>query len=271
MRGGTSSWNIVVIHITLHISVPGCSDMRDVRALAESVETFLVGDGGVPMGRLIGDSEIFVYCSVRDANRIVDLLPEVARVAGVPRNQVRLIDQNVNTESAKANLCEPGIPLQRRPRRFDVWAIPLAPGGFGYMQILERHKEFLDLVRVFDAVTPRVATLEVILASHAMFPPIFTYVSPTAVRKDRLQFVGNKSSEYARPLFRHANLAMLYPDRYDSDWSIWTMEGGYTAVGNLSEEQRGLEPLVMWPIQDVRRRIEGRVGPRDVLQTIYWS
>jgi hypothetical protein len=70
-----------------------------------------------------------------------------------------------------------------------------------------------------------------------------------------MSWIGNVVVEYTYPVFRHANLAMLYPEHYNHDWTLWTPATGYEPVGVLTDEMKKLECLVIWPLQDVLERI----------------
>lgn len=88
---------------------------------------------------------------------------------------------------------------RRRPRVFDVWALPLGNGLYGHLQVLGRHPEYWHLVQVFDAVTPHPLPLADVLAAPALLTPLFTYISPKTTQKSAAVWVGNAPVEFTYP------------------------------------------------------------------------
>ena len=238
--------------------------LRALRPCAEStrlldrVERALWGESCEFTGKFVGPTEAAFFL-VGERPLLEMAVARIASNEKIPQGQLALEEEPSLSE-------EDGGPVsRRRPKAFDVWAIPLGGGGFGYFQVLDRHEEFLDLVRVFDAATPTLLPLEQVLNLQLMFPPMFTLVSGKTANANSLRWLGNANVSFRYPTFRHANLAMLYPDRFDTDWSLWTRETGYQFVGSLSAEQLELECLTLWPLQYVAERIKKRIGPRDAL------
>jgi hypothetical protein len=151
----------------------------------------------------------------------------------------------------------------RKPRRYDIWAIPLPRGEYGYLQVLERDEDYLHLVRVFSLGNRRIASAEEVLASPSLFPPIFTYVTARKVLQNGLEWIGNVRVPYEAPVFRHSKRYVLFADEKGADWVVWTRKGGFRIAGEVTAELRELEFLVTWPLQEVAMRIAGRIGPAD--------
>jgi hypothetical protein len=227
------------------------------RALIERVEMALHHQPLEFTGRLVGPDEAAFYL-VAERRQLELAVEGISQAVGLSPEQL-LVEEEPGSSDEEAD------PCQRRPRLFDVWAVPLATGGFGHLQVLAHHEDFLDLVRVFDAVTPSPLSREQVLGASLMFPPVFTLVSTKTAKANGLHFLGNAPVQFQYPTFRHANLAMLYPEQFDSDWCLWTFENGYQFVGFLSEEQLDLEALIQWPLQDIAKRIAKRIGAKDAL------
>jgi hypothetical protein len=226
--------------------------------LIDIIEEILIAEPIGFNGRLVGRDECWFYLGT-DRSQIEVAIQKIAQLREI--SQARLaLEEEPSLGGEQSNQPHP------RPKTFDIWAIPLANGAFGHFQVLDRHDEFLDLIRVFDAITPHPIKQEIALSNaKLMFPPVFTLVSAKTARANRLRRLGNVPTRFEYPIFRHANLAMLYPDKFSDDWSLWSKGKGYQFVGKLSGDHRELECLVSWPLEQIAKRIEHRIGADNAL------
>lgn len=226
--------------------------------LIDSVEEVLIAEPVGFNGKFMGRDQCWFYLET-DRPRIDVAIAKITHIRGISQLGFVLEQESSHVEK-KSNQAYP------KPRAFDIWAIPLSTGAFGHFQVLDRHDEFLDLIQVFDAVTPYPLSQELLLDNaKLMFPPVFTLVSAKTAKRNHLRKIGNATSSFEYPVFRHANLAMLYPDKFGDDWSLWSEGKGYQFVGTLSDEYRKLECLVSWPLEQIAKRIEHRIGAVDAL------
>lgn len=148
---------------------------------------------------------------------------------------------------------------RRRPKPYDVWAVPLSKGKVGYAQCLsvDADDQNGDLIRVFSLTTETIAPLDAVLVSPMKFGPVLTVLS-VAAGTFGWKWIGNAPVEFEQPVFRQSLLAVRGPGVYE-DWILWSRGATVRWVGRLDEEQRKLEFLTTWsPCSIAERIVTGR-------------
>jgi hypothetical protein len=157
--------------------------------------------------------------------------------------------------------------LRRKPKQFDVFAVPLSNGRFGYTQFLGTCPvQFADLVRILPVVTDKVASLQAEnVVKMDNIRPVYTIIS-VGLRKFGWVWVANVPVPFETPKFRHSNqaVALDVPGVY-TDWQIWSGDAGWRFVGNLSESEKHLEFLTTWSPWSIAERIVNRKTKYDLI------
>lgn len=143
--------------------------------------------------------------------------------------------------------------MPRRPKVGDVIEIPLPDGRKGYAQFVYLDSRQGPMIQVLDLIAEDTPSVDLILASPPMFPPVITGLF-AAARTGMWKVLGNYPVvDFKYPGFVSAN--------YDSKtgearvWFLWNGER-YERIGErLPEEIRGLEYLVVWDPHDIVDRI----------------
>lgn len=153
---------------------------------------------------------------------------------------------------------EPNKPRKHAALKLgDIMEIPLVGGLKAFAQYVFRDEQYGLLIRVFDLKSKDVPSLERILASGLMFPPIYT-IPQVAVRDGRWRVIGNNKVEgFSYPVFKHG-----HPDR-DGKVSFWSLFDGkqFIKVGALPPGAEKFEVLVIWGLDAVEQRIETGANP----------
>ncbi len=143
--------------------------------------------------------------------------------------------------------------MPRKPKIGDIFEIPLSDGRKAYGQLLNLSK-MGPIIQVFDLISDGSPTLEEIVDSKLLFPPVITGLF-AAIRDKMWKVIGNiPVPNFVQPNFVTA--------RYDEQtgevrrWSLWDGEK-FTGIGpELPLEYKDYEFLVVWTPIHVVRRIE---------------
>lgn len=136
----------------------------------------------------------------------------------------------------------------------DVFELRLSNGRKAYGQFVHKDKVMGPLLQVFSLVTEKDATLDEIMRSGPLFPPVITGLY-AAVRKGLWKVVGHLPVEN----FIYPNFIRTLYDQETGKASIWFLWNGEKSIrigSELTPEQKKLEYLAVWSPYDVVLRIE---------------
>lgn len=208
-------------------------------------------------GHILGDAHAIFYFRDTEDN-VNNVVKNIVHDCGYHADCF-----SIETECKKHDLS--GSPKSRRARIFDVWAVPLVDGTFGYFQIIDRIIDRGDIIRVFDVTTDQPVGVEVLLEAPLLFPPVSTLLIPKVIKRCNLHFISNWKCAVPPFFFRHAQFFFPCTENYDKpDWFIWSKANGSSFIGALSEDYRNIEPRWIWPLELIVKRIERRIPTHEI-------
>lgn len=140
-----------------------------------------------------------------------------------------------------------------KPRIGDIMEIPTSK-GLAYAQFTHNHREYGELMRVFDALFVERPDLSAVVNSPVRFMAFFP-LGP-AVRRGIFKIVGNQAvapQNLAFPLFRSKGLEDLTTGQ--APWWLWDGEAEWK-IGALAPEQKKLPIRGVWNDTLLIERIE---------------
>jgi hypothetical protein len=143
--------------------------------------------------------------------------------------------------------------MTRKPKVGDLFEIPLSDGRNAYGQYLH-YSKMGPIIQVFDLITDREVTVEQIVSSKPLFPPVITGLY-AAVKEGYWKITGYQPiSNFIHPKF----VSTLYDQQTGMAriWFLWDGERDIRIGPELRPEYKSLEFLVVWNPQDVVNRIE---------------
>ena len=140
----------------------------------------------------------------------------------------------------------------KQPKIGDVFEIPLSDGRKAFGQYLHQSK-MGPLIQVFKLVTREELSVEEIVQSQLLFPPVITGLF-AAVKNGFWKIIGNSSPILTNhPLFVSTEWTKNGKATY---WYLWDGEREIKIGKELPDEYKTLEFLVVWNPPNVTRRIE---------------
>lgn len=143
--------------------------------------------------------------------------------------------------------------MQKKPKEGDIFEIPLSNGRKAYGQYLYFSK-LGPIIQIFSLITTETASLDQILDSKPLFPPVITGLF-AALNKKKWKVIGNNPiTQFSHPKF----IRTLYNQRTGEAgiWFLWDGKDEIRIGSVLPVEYKSLEFLVVWNPQDVVDRIE---------------
>ena len=143
--------------------------------------------------------------------------------------------------------------MKKKPKIGDIFEIPLSDGRRAYGQYLH-YSKMGPIVRVFDLISEGDVTIEQIVTSQPLFPPVITGLF-AAIKNKLWKIIGY------RPVmnFVHSKFVSTLYNQQTGKAGIWFLWDGGRDIkigSTLPSEYRGLEFLVVWNPQDIVDRIE---------------
>lgn len=242
------------LHFKLTRSTP--SDIK-LKEIVDQLEAYFIESKLHLEGHILGNGQATFYFKDTEAN-IRNFISSMVQHRGYTEDCFSI---EAELESGQLAIGSKG----RRAKIFDVWAVPLTDGTFGYFQILDRFVDRGHVIQVFDLKTAHPVGVDVLTQAPLLFPPVFTLIIPKVINECNLKFISNWKSPVPNFVFRHTQLTFPCAENYDKpDWYIWSKATGSTFVGKLSEEYRDIEPRWSWPLAFIVKRIERRIMTRDI-------
>jgi hypothetical protein len=143
--------------------------------------------------------------------------------------------------------------MEKKPKEGDVFEIPLTSGKKAYGWYLN-YSPMGPLIQVFSLVSASDVTIDQVLASKPLFPPVLTGLF-AAIKNEKWKIVGHKPvTNFSHPKF----VSTLFDHRIGRAeiWYLWDGEKEMKIGPILPDEYKSLEFLVVWDPSNVVDRIE---------------
>lgn len=141
----------------------------------------------------------------------------------------------------------------------DCCVIPLPDGRFAYGQFVyfDRVCQYGYMLKVFDLITDKPATVRRLEGRKAMFPPVFVGLE-APVATGRWKLIGSMPVEN----FQYPRFRVCHNDNPGSshEWELWDGDG-FRYLGKLPEKLRKLEYFGIWGGEILEERIATGVNP----------
>jgi hypothetical protein len=143
--------------------------------------------------------------------------------------------------------------MHKKPKEGDIFEVPLSNGTKAYGQYLYFSK-LGPIIQISSLISTETASLDQILDSKPLFPPIITGLF-AALNKKKWKVIGHSPiTQFNHPKF----VRTLYNQRTGEAgiWFLWDGQEDIRVGPVLPVEYKSLEFLVVWNPQDVVDRIE---------------
>lgn len=147
--------------------------------------------------------------------------------------------------------------MKKRIRVGDCFQIPLPGGRLAYCQYVHWSNELGYLIRVFDCITDKPLSVELLQNCKELFPPVFVGLK-ASVASGRWKRIGwMEVGQFRFPTFRCTSATK--PGVYEN-WWLW--DGGKQRfIGKLPPELRELELELVWGDELLEERIASGKNP----------
>ncbi len=136
----------------------------------------------------------------------------------------------------------------------DIFEIPLSDGRKAFGQYVFRDKHQGPLIQVFDLIVKGDVSVEEIINSKPLFPPVITGLS-AAYRIGLWKKIGYiPIKDFKYPLFISTLLGNL--NRKPRQWFLWDGKKYHKLGTKLPKKYQKLEMLVVYSPYDIPKRIE---------------
>lgn len=144
------------------------------------------------------------------------------------------------------------VSMAKKPKEGDIFEIPLPNGKKAYGQYLH-YSKMGPIVRIFSLISTGEVTVDQILGSKPLFPPIITGLF-AALKERRWKIIEHHPiTDFAHPMF----VTTLYDQRTGKAgvWYLWDGEKDIRIGPILPEKYKECEFLVVWDPSNVVDRI----------------